>query len=253
LAELLCLIVGFGRGSEGIQSYPRDRDRSHQNNHNPPMTAGTKKRLKAAALLLVAIALTWFAKDVLHGIDKAGVEPGGALTELSLQQQEGAKRYQLRLLPIAKEAYHIGFFDRQTNAQIGIAETAQGGITTAANAADLLTAVWHPSGTIVAFNDRATRHSLELYVYAIRDGKPVRLAVDDYVQNALGRVGAVEPDLTCVSTPLRWDGTSLTVKLQFSASIPATGRLQYVTLATLSLSGTRLRLQSVEPPQPAHP
>jgi hypothetical protein len=228
----------------------------------------------------------------LHEMNKAQEDPGDPRPQLKLHHQDGATRYELRLLASAdaQNVYQIGFFDQETNTRIGLAadrespkyelrlvadanspdshkaglydqktglriglaETVQGGVMSAANAAETLTALWHPSGTVVAFNDRATKHTLELYVYAIRDGTPVRLSVPDYVQNALGRLGALETDIHCLSTPLHWQEDVLTVKLHFSVSTPDKGLTRHEAMATLHLEGDRLRLQSVEVQQPVN-
>lgn len=149
--------------------------------------------------------------------------------------------------------YTVAFRDRATLKVVSTAETI-GGYTTPAVAAETSKVIWHPSGQFVAFTDRGTKHSTELYVYSLRDGKPLKLDYLDYVQNALGRVDAVEIGLHCVSTPQAWADDALTVKLYFSVDRRETGRHFYETLVTFHLDHSpketpRLRLVSVQQPK----
>lgn len=79
-------------------------------------------------------------------------------------------------------------------------------------------ALWHRSSEFFAFTESGARHSAKLYVYAIEEGKVRRLDLPDYVQNALGRVKAVEVDQACVTQLLRWEGDKLIVSLSFTAN-----------------------------------
>lgn len=130
--------------------------------------------------------------------------------------------------------YDLVFREVATKKVIGTAETI-GNYTNGAVAADTCKVVWHPTGGFVAFSDRATKHSLELYVYSLRNGKPEKILVPDYVMNALGRVDATEIALHCVSTPVSWEGDLLKVSLHFSVDRAETGRHFYNCEATLRL------------------
>lgn len=79
-------------------------------------------------------------------------------------------------------------------------------------------AFWHGSSQFVAITDQGTRHSVELSLFAIIEGKVERLNLPDYVQNALGRAHAAETDFACVSTVKRWDGDDLVLDLYFTAN-----------------------------------
>jgi hypothetical protein len=57
-----------------------------------------------------------------------------------------------------------------------------------------------------------------LYLFAVDSGRAERLELPDYIQNALGRVNAVEIDHARVSTAKRWDGDDLVVDLYFTAN-----------------------------------
>lgn len=111
-----------------------------------------------------------------------------------------------------------------------------GGYNRYAAATERCRAFWHQSGRFVVITDQATRHSREIYVLAVSDGRAERLQFPDYVQNALGRVDATEIDLHCVSTPKRWDGDDLLLALYFSVRTPERGRLFYTCDVTLHLS-----------------
>jgi hypothetical protein len=97
-------------------------------------------------------------------------------------------------------------------------------------------ALWHSSGEFVVITDQATRHSKEIYIVAISNGRAERLDIPDYIQNALGRVGATEIDLHCISTPKAWSGDDLLLTLYFSARPPRGGRHFYTSDVTLHLS-----------------
>jgi len=77
---------------------------------------------------------------------------------------------------------------------------------------------WHGSSRFVAITDQRTRHSRELYVVAIADGKPTVIPQPDFYQNALGRVNAVEIDFSSVVTPQKWDGDDLILQLHLTAN-----------------------------------
>jgi hypothetical protein len=79
-------------------------------------------------------------------------------------------------------------------------------------------ALWHSSSQFVAITDQGTRHSRELYLLAIYPDRVDRLKFPDYIQNALGRVGATEVDFACVSSPIRWEGDDLIVQFHFTAN-----------------------------------
>ena len=149
--------------------------------------------------------------------------------------------------------YIVAFRERKTGEMIG--STGQlGGYAAPKVAAETTEVLWHPSGEFVAFTDRGTKHSKELHVYSLRGGKPAKLEYRDYVQNALGRVGAVEVGLHAISTPLSWEDDVLTVKLYFSVDDTKTGRNFYETMVKLRLrhgpqEEPRLGLLSVEEPK----
>ena len=79
-------------------------------------------------------------------------------------------------------------------------------------------ALWHASSQFVAITDQDTRHSTELYVLALFQGRVERLQLPDYVQNALGRVNTTEVDFACVSKLKHWDGDDLVLDLYFTAN-----------------------------------
>lgn len=85
----------------------------------------------------------------------------------------------------------------------------------------------------------------------------MKLKYADYLQNALGHVGAINTGGHYISTPLSWTGDELEVGLYFSADYEQKGRQFYKTLVKLQLShgpntAPRLRLLSVEKPKDAN-
>jgi len=149
--------------------------------------------------------------------------------------------------------YTMSFRERESQKVIGSTDL-MGGYLKPKLAAESTEVLWHPSGEFVAFADRGTKHSKELYVYSLRGGKPVKLEYRDYIQNALGRVGAVEVGLHAISTPLSWEGDVLAVKFYFSVDHEGKGRHFYETVVKLRLSHgpntePSLGLLSVEKPK----
>jgi len=106
---------------------------------------------------------------------------------------------------------------------------------------------WHGSSRFVAITDQSTRHSRELYVVAISDGKPTVLKQPNFYQNALGRVNAVEIDFASVVTPQKWDGDNLILELHFTANHRKSYTFEIVLLLTHELhSAPHLLLKSVK-------
>jgi hypothetical protein len=68
-----------------------------------------------------------------------------------------------------------------------------------------------------------------MYVLGINPDTVAQLEIPNYVDNALGRVKAVNYDFACVSTPEEWQGDQLRVKLYFTAN----GRHSYRSDVTL--------------------
>lgn len=129
-----------------------------------------------------------------------------------------------------------------------------GGLLSYRVALERCRALWHSSGDFVVITDQDTRHSSEIYIIAIAEGRAARLALPDYVQNALGRVNATEVDLHCISTPIRWEGDDLLLSLYFSVDAPGQGRLFYTCDCTLALvhgpqTSPSVGLKSVSPPK----
>jgi len=131
--------------------------------------------------------------------------------------------------------YTLGFRERETGKVTGTTDVI-GGYAAPKVAAESTEVLWHPSGEFVAVADRGTKHSKELYVFSVRDGKPVKLEYPDYAQNALGRMGVVEVGLHAISTPLSWEDDVLSVKFYFSVDHEGKGRHFYETMVKLRLS-----------------
>jgi hypothetical protein len=156
--------------------------------------------------------------------------------------------------PTEKDAgYSIVFRERATQKLLGKGETG-GGYTTPEIAARTAKVLWHASGQFVAFNDRTTKHTSELQIYSLLESQPVKLEYSDYIQNALGRVDAVQTGLHCISTPVEWIDDNLTVKLYFSVDQKETGRSFYETIVTFCIDhgpneAPRLRFVSIQTPR----
>jgi len=179
----------------------------------------------ASTLSLVLIAAFVCAEDVLMD---GGRSPDGRYEvriahEVSTDPNNSPDSYSI-LLHAAKTTKPFYALD------------SIGGYNRYAAATERCHAFWHRSGEFVVITDQATRHSKEIYILAVSTQRTERLAFPNYIQNALGRIGATEIDLHCVSTPKAWDGDDLLLTLSFSARLPTGRRQFYTTDVTLHLS-----------------
>jgi hypothetical protein len=110
-----------------------------------------------------------------------------------------------------------------------------GGYSRYKGAATTASVLWHSSGEYFALTDHGSRHSMEMYLYAVTPRAVTVIRSPDYFQNALGRVNATEGYLTSVVKPLKWTGDDLVCDLIFDATSRTKGRLSYKTRFTLRL------------------
>ncbi len=115
-------------------------------------------------------------------------------------------------------------------------------------------ALWNDSGSFAAVTDSGTRHSTEIYVFNVSDSSAQRIQLPDYLQNALGRVGATEAGIVCGSMLERWDGNKLHLSLRFdvrrSRDEP---RVLYSCHVTIAFEATNAaRLAEVTKPKPVN-
>jgi hypothetical protein len=153
-------------------------------------------------LLLVFLHLHLRAEDALL---PGGRSPDGKLELRVFRNNNEPSNYDLRLCPAGGS---VALFNLD----------AGGGYLGYEAALERDHVLWHSSGQFFALTDQGTRHTVELHVFAFRDGKLRRLTVPDYVQNALGRIRATEIEQSCVTTLLHWTGDELLLKLDFSAN-----------------------------------
>jgi len=129
-------------------------------------------------------------------------------------------RYEVRLVRVSNSEpsdYAIHIHAARTGKSLFTLDSI-GGYLRYPAAVERCRALWHSSSQFVAVTDQGTRHSRELYVLAIDSDRVERLPFPDYVQNALGRVGATWPDFACVSSPIRWDEDDLVLQFHFTAN-----------------------------------
>jgi hypothetical protein len=191
------------------------------------MQRRTSRRLKALAtfVLLTSSLAFALAEDALMN---GGRSPDG--------------RYEVRIArerspgpASVPDGYSIYLQDTKAKQTRPTLRTV-GGYLRYAGATERCQAVWHSSGKFVAICDQATRHSKELYLFAVSGDRVTRLDLPDYAQNALGRVGATEIDLHSISTPKAWDGDDLLLEFYFSTSQPERGRFFHSVDVVLRLS-----------------
>jgi hypothetical protein len=91
-------------------------------------------------------------------------------------------------------------------------------------------ALWHRGSRLVAVTDGGTKTSKELYVYELREADAgvvstvERVALPDYEQNALRRVGATAIFKGSSMTPTRWVDAVLESSLAYDALRQQGGR-----------------------------
>jgi len=131
-------------------------------------------------------------------------------------------RFEVRVIETSSRSpsnYVVAIMDDRTG-QTRSELSLSGGAFQYQDATKVVKALWHPSGRVVALTDAATQHSRELYLYEVTSNDVVQLKVPDYVQNALGRVGAVTVATASVTDPQAWDSDRLKCTLTFNATLP---------------------------------
>jgi hypothetical protein len=183
---------------------------------------------QASLILVVGVALR------AHVGAAARPEPG--LFALTSQQSAGQRlpgelvaggrspdnRFQLRIVQTNKrDPSNYVLTIVETPSGRAVKELAQsGGAFQFGDATKIVKALWHSGGRVVAFTDAGTQHSRELYLYEVTDSDAVQLKVPDYVQNALGRIGATSIAGVSVTELQGWDGDRLRCMLTFDAVVP---------------------------------
>jgi hypothetical protein len=141
-----------------------------------------------------------------------------------------------------------------------------GGVSNYETAKEFSRAIWHPSGRIFVVNDRGLRRSQTIHLFDVLANRAAKLEIPDYLQNALGRVGAVGTYRTNVTEPLRWDGDLLRCELTFDATTERTTpdgtidrstamyRVDFALQVTIApWHSMRASLHSMGTPQPREP
>ncbi len=190
-------------------------------------------RVLAAAAMLAAAA-GFLQPATARGEDREAVVDGGA---------SGDGRYQFRR-PDSPTPDFIRLVDTQTGGEIGRIPLGRPRIPDA----DVppCEVVWHPGGQWFALLDHEHKLSTSLSIYALHQGKPVRLPVPDYVQNALGRVDATEATFPCLSKAGLWNGDDLSVILIFNAPDRAGKWVMHNAVANLRVIPKKGKLPEVK-------
>ena len=175
---------------------------------------------------------------------KGGRSPD-ANYEVRLHSEPGSESPYAYILAIYRvgEAEPIGVIEDSTT------------YMTLAMAKERCQAFWHGSSRLVGVTNQGTRHTVELYLFAVDRGKAERLTFPDYVQNALGRVDATERGMYCISRPKGWEQDDLAIELFFKADQPD-GSHGYKTEVILHCergehSFPVIRLKSLSQPEPS--
>jgi len=139
--------------------------------------------------------------------------------------------------------YVFAIYNVRTNERL-VRFDEVGGILRYDDACKNSKALWNDSNSFVVFTDSGTRHSTEIYVFEVSDTSAQRIQLPDYLQNAIGRVGATEAGIICGSIPKRWDSNSLHLTLDFDVFRSSQERRGLytcdVTLAFESTNAARL-------------
>ncbi|HEY1120154.1 MAG TPA: hypothetical protein VGE67_01080, partial [Haloferula sp.] len=88
-----------------------------------------------------------------------------------------------------------------------------GGYLRYSAAKDQCPVYWHRSGEFVIITNRGTQRSSEIYLLAVSGDKAERVALPDFVANALGRIDATRTYRGSMASGLRWTGDDLHFEL----------------------------------------
>jgi hypothetical protein len=181
------------------------------------------KRL-AVFLLLTSVGVVALAEDALVN---GGRSPDGRY-EVRISHNRGSDPAGI------PDSYSLHL--RRTKAKKPLSPlNTVGGYLYYAGARERCQALWHSSGEFVAVTDQETKHSKEIYIFAVSGGRASRLDFPDYIQNVLGRVDATEVASHCISNPKAWDGDDLLLEFYFSTKRREGGRVFYSVDVTLHL------------------
>lgn len=168
-------------------------------------------------ILLLIVAFTAQAKDSL-------VQGG--------RSKDG--RYEIRLVEETHGDAPYSFAIVKVHSKRQLARLRDvGGYDSYQNAQSDVHASWGASGKFVAITDRDSRHSTTVYILGVSDESIKRLNVQDYVQNALGRVDATQTDTVCESTLSQWNSDELHVIVDFRVSPSVDSAVRYECEAVL--------------------
>jgi hypothetical protein len=161
--------------------------------------------LRLALLALVGLASSARALDLPIG---GGRSPDG--------------RYELRVggLSADSEGYHFALVDAANGRQIGTAEVG-GGHCDLAGASATAKVLWHPANTFIALTDAGSRHSQELYVFAVSARGLKQVKIPEAVPVGIKREdGTKEAELSNgdFCEPLRWEKDRLVVEVSFKTN-----------------------------------
>ncbi len=146
--------------------------------------------------------------------------------------------------------YVFAIYNTHTNKRLVRLDDV-GGLLSYDDARQSSRALWNDSSSFVVVTDSGTRHSTEIYVFNVSDSSAQRIQLPDYLQNALGQVGATEAGIVCGSMLERWDGNRLHLTLTFDVwRSPNEPRVIYTCQVTLAFESTNAaRLIEVTKPK----
>jgi len=172
------------------------------------------KLLLSAFFLLELCSLTYAAESVVRG------------------GRSSDRSYEVRLVSDSSDSeYDFAIYDIHLNKELLRLDDV-GGYDSYKQAQDDSEALWSSSGDFVVITDRYSRHDTTIYIVRVSKKSSRILKIQDYIQNALGRVNATEIDGRCSSNVARWENNDLHVILDFGIKIPS-GRAIYECEAVL--------------------
>lgn len=160
-------------------------------------------QMRTTFLVLGMIASSAFAEEALS---EGGRSPDGAY-EVRIKRE--------KVNDEQPSSYGIDVYRAKSKKRVFI---LVGGHVSYEGAVERDHSYWHGSSEFVAITDEVARHSRELYVVDLSQGKPVVMQQPDFWQNALGRIDAVAIDFASVVNPKKWEGDDLILEVYFTAN-----------------------------------
>lgn len=140
--------------------------------------------------------------------------------------------------------YAFGFFERSEKSPLFQVNFGSS-FCTVRDASSIDRALWNKEGTLVAIEDRDTRHSMAMHLLVITDGKSIKVSLPPFGKAMVEKTVNIHgggPG-ACGCKPLRWIGQAITFRFYAGAYISD------VTMRVMPSNPPRAILVSETPPK----